>query len=85
MNNAALPEGWQQKLTEITRKYDLASFQQAIAFVQTIADLSEAYSLEPLIDIRHSHVMLVLPNTPEGITLAQQIERAAHAHGASDI
>lgn len=85
MNNGTLPEGWQTNLTEMTRKYDLASFQQAIAFVQTIADLSEAYSLEPLIDIRHSHVMLILPNTPAGITLAAQIERAARAHGATEV
>lgn len=56
---AALP-GWQREGARITRLYTLASFADAIAFVNRVAALAEAADHHPDIQVAYDKVRLTL-------------------------
>lgn len=58
--------GWRRVREAITRTYELASFRDAVFFVNTVAGLAEAANHHPDIDIRWRRVTLTLSTHSEG-------------------
>ncbi|HEX5165807.1 MAG TPA: 4a-hydroxytetrahydrobiopterin dehydratase [Thermomicrobiales bacterium] len=75
--------GWRREEGGIRKRYRRASFRDAIAFVNQIADLAEAAGHHPDIDIRWRTVILFLTTHEAGgitnldLELARQIEDAS--------
>lgn len=78
---ATLPM-WKREEQWIVRRYRFASFMDAIAFVNHIAEQAEAFVHHPLISIDYKHVTLRLTTWhASGLTeLDIQSARAADAH-----
>ena len=76
--------GWKREEGGIRKRFRRASFVDAIAFVNRIADLAEAAQHHPDIDIRWRNVIVFLTTHEAGgvtqldLALAQQIETAAN-------
>ena len=79
---AGLP-GWERVGDEIVRTFELASFPEAVAFVDRIAVLAEAADHHPDIDIRYRRVRVALTTHDVGglsrrdLDLAGEIQRTA--------
>jgi len=58
--------GWSRKGQEITRTYELPTFQEAIAFVGRVARIADARDHHPDIDIRYRKVTLTLTTHDAG-------------------
>ncbi|HEY8393489.1 MAG TPA: 4a-hydroxytetrahydrobiopterin dehydratase [Thermaerobacter sp.] len=58
--------GWRRDGEAITRTYELASFRDALFFVNAVAGLAEAANHHPDIDIRWRRVTLTLSTHSEG-------------------
>ena len=76
-------EGWQRKGPAISKRFKLASFREAIGFVNRVADLAEEADHHPDILINWRNVTFNLITYSEGglterdFSLAERIERAA--------
>ena len=76
-------DGWSRAGDEIRKKYERASFPDAIAFVVRIGFLAEAANHHPDIDIRWRTVHVALTTHDTGglsaldFDLAKQIDEAA--------
>jgi 4a-hydroxytetrahydrobiopterin dehydratase len=74
--------GWKREEGGIRKRYRRANFRDAIAFVNQIADLAEAASHHPDIDIRWRNVIVFLTTHEAGgvtsldLELARQIEES---------
>lgn len=62
---ASLP-GWERQGDAIRRTYRLASFRDAVFFVNVVAGLAEAMNHHPDVDIRYRQVTLVLTTHSAG-------------------
>jgi 4a-hydroxytetrahydrobiopterin dehydratase len=77
-----LPD-WERQSSGIARTFDRRTFQGAIAFVNTVAEIAERSNHHPDIDIRYSKVRIFLTThdagglTAKDIALARQITAAA--------
>ena len=77
---AALP-GWRRAGDSITRTFEVASFRDAVFFVNAVAALAEGAHHHPDIDIRWRRVTLTLSThsagglTSRDFDLAEAIER----------
>lgn len=80
--DSALPtlNGWSQTGAELQKQHQFADFNEAMTFVNRVAELAEAADHHPDIDIRYNKVSLVLSTHSEGgitqkdVDLARQIE-----------
>ncbi|HEY8450038.1 MAG TPA: 4a-hydroxytetrahydrobiopterin dehydratase [Bacillota bacterium] len=85
---AALP-GWTREGNAIRRTYRLASFREALFFVNAVAALAESANHHPDIDIRYKQVTLTLTtHDAQGLTardfdLAAAIDRHTARYAAS--
>jgi 4a-hydroxytetrahydrobiopterin dehydratase len=52
------PAGWSEVDGALERELSFASFQEAIAFVNRVADLAERENHHPDIDVRYTRVIL---------------------------
>jgi 4a-hydroxytetrahydrobiopterin dehydratase len=74
--------GWERAGDQIVKWYELASFRDAITFVDSIADAAEAADHHPDLDIRYRRVRVSLSThdaggiTQKDIDLAKEIEAA---------
>jgi 4a-hydroxytetrahydrobiopterin dehydratase len=57
---------WERRGQEIRRTFAFASFEEAMAFVNRVADLARAADHHPDIDVRYSKVTLVLSTHDAG-------------------
>ena len=77
--------GWELAGTEIVKEYKFADFNEAMGFVNRVAQAAEAANHHPDIDIRWNKVRLALSTHSEGgltkndVALAGQIEGLAGA------
>ena len=62
---AGIP-GWEREGNAIVKAYEFPSFVEAIAFVQRVADRSEAANHHPDITVNYRKVMLLLSTHSEG-------------------
>lgn len=75
--------GWSRRTIVISKQFTMATFPEAIAFVQRIATAAEAAQHHPDIDIRYTKVLIALSThdsgglTQKDIDLAGEIERLA--------
>ncbi len=75
--------GWSRRANVISKQFTMASFPEAIAFVQRIAVAAEAAQHHPDIDIRYTKVLIALSThdsgglTQKDIALAGEIETLA--------
>jgi len=75
-------DGWKLEGDVISKKYELASFAEAMKLVNRVADLAERADHHPDILINYRRVTLTLSTHSEGgitqkdIDLADQIEKA---------
>jgi 4a-hydroxytetrahydrobiopterin dehydratase len=80
-------KGWRREEGGIRKRYRLATFMDAIGFVNRVAELAEAAGHHPNIDIRWRNVTLFLTTHEAGgiserdLDLARQIEQAATLAG----
>ncbi len=78
---AALP-GWEWAGNALRRTFTLASFRDAVFFVNAVAALAEAAGHHPDVDLRYRRVTLTLTThdagglTERDFALAAEIERA---------
>ena len=78
----ALP-GWSRKGNTLSKSYHFAAFPDGIAFVAKVADIAEAMSHHPDIDIRYTKVHFALSThdaggiTTKDLELAKSIEALA--------
>ena len=78
----ALP-GWSRKGNTLVKSYHFAAFADGIAFVAKVADIAEAMSHHPDIDIRYTKVHFALSThdaggiTTKDLELAKSIEALA--------
>ncbi len=78
----ALP-GWSRKGNTLVKSYHFAAFPDGIAFVAKVADIAEAMSHHPDIDIRYTKVHFALSThdaggiTTKDLELAKSIEALA--------
>ena len=81
--------GWTLKDGMIVKKYEHASFPEAIVFVNAVAHLAELLNHHPDVDIRYSNITVALVThdaggiTVKDVTLAKQIEAIRKKVGAS--
>jgi 4a-hydroxytetrahydrobiopterin dehydratase len=74
-------DGWAHEGRTIARSLTFASFAEAIAFVNRVADLAEEADHHPDIDVRYRDVRLVLSThsagglTGKDFALARKIDR----------
>jgi len=74
---------WQHVGKEITKKFKLKDFKEAISFVNKVADLAEAANHHPDIVINYNVVTLTLSTHSQGgvtendFKLADEIEKAS--------
>ena len=54
----AAPEGWQERDDALVRELEFASFPEAVAFVDRLAETAEAENHHPDIDIRYRRVLV---------------------------
>lgn len=86
---AGLP-GWERIGDEIAKRFERASFPDAIAFVTRVAFLAEVADHHPDLDIRWRTVRVALSTHSEGgitgkdVALAGDIDRVAGASGAKE-
>lgn len=79
---AELP-GWKQQGKALAKKFDMQAFKAAVAFANTVAELSERADHHPDILIQYRTVTLTLSSHDAGgitgrdMRLARQIEAAA--------
>jgi 4a-hydroxytetrahydrobiopterin dehydratase len=77
-----LPE-WERQGNGIARVFDRKTFQGALAFVTTLAEIAERANHHPDIDIRYSKVRVFLTTHDAGgltlndVAMARQITAAA--------
>lgn len=75
--------GWRREEGGIRKRYRRSDFREAIAFVNTVADIAEAATHHPDIDIRWRNVIIFLTTHEAGgvtqldLELAEQIDAAA--------
>ena len=69
--------GWSLEEGKLTRKYLLASFPDAIAFVNKVADIAERMNHHPFISIDYRRVTLKLTTWHSGGITRLDIESAA--------
>lgn len=89
--DAALAElpGWERADHEIKKRFERASFADAIAFVTRVGFLAEAADHHPDLDVRWRTVHVVLSThsaggiTANDLSLARAIEQAAITSGAA--
>ena len=72
---ARLP-GWERRGDEIRRVFRFADFEEAMVFVNRVAELAEAMNHHPDIDIRYSKVTLVLSTHDAGGLTARDFDLA---------
>jgi 4a-hydroxytetrahydrobiopterin dehydratase len=72
---ARLP-GWERRGDEISRVFSFADFQEAMVFVNRVAELAEAMNHHPDIDIRYSKVTLTLSTHDAGGLTARDFNLA---------
>lgn len=78
----ALP-GWSRKGNTLSKSYHFAAFPDGIAFIAKVADIAEAMSHHPDIDIRYTKVHFALSThdaggiTTKDLELAKSIEALA--------
>lgn len=61
--------GWSRRGNALVRTYEFPTFAQAIAFVDRVAPIADAYGHHPDIDVRYNKVTLHLStHTAGGIT-----------------
>ena len=81
--------GWSLKDGMIVKKYEHASFPEAIVFVNAVAHLAELLNHHPDVDIRYSNITVALVThdaggiTVKDVTLAKQIEAIRKKVGVS--
>ena len=81
--------GWTLKDGMIVKKYEHASFPEAIVFVNAVAHLAELLNHHPDVDIRYSNITVALVTHDSGgitvkdVTLAKQIEAIRKKVGVS--
>jgi 4a-hydroxytetrahydrobiopterin dehydratase len=81
--------GWSFKDGTIVKKYEHASFPEAIVFVNAVAHLAELLNHHPDVDIRYSNITVALVThdaggiTVKDVTLAKQIEAIRKKVGVS--
>jgi len=75
--------GWARQGDTVRRTYSFASFREAIAFVNVVADAAETADHHPDIDIRYRKVTLTLTThdvaglTVKDVALAADADRRA--------
>lgn len=67
---------WDLEEKEITRLIEFESFQEAIDFVNDLAEVAEEVEHHPDIDIRYSKIILRLTTHEEGGITAADLELA---------
>ena len=78
-------DGWERDGDEIRRRFECASFPDAIAFVVRIGFFAEAANHHPDLDIRWRTVVVALTThdagglTDKDLQLAEQIDGAARS------
>lgn len=78
-------KGWRREEGGLRKRFRRASFPEAIAFVNRVAQLAEAAQHHPDIDIRWRNVIIFLTTHEAGgvteldLALAREIEAAAAA------
>jgi 4a-hydroxytetrahydrobiopterin dehydratase len=72
---ARLP-GWERRGGEIRRVFSFADFEEAMVFVNRVAELAEAMNHHPDIDIRYSKVTLTLSTHDAGGLTARDFDLA---------
>ena len=78
----ALP-GWQVVHGELTRTFKFEDFLAALRFVNRVAELAEAASHHPDIDIRYNKVTLKLVTHDEGGLTPKDFSLAVAVEGLS--
>ena len=71
------PDGWQERDGALEREHEFASFAEAIAFVDRLAELAEAENHHPDIDIRYRRVTVRWTTHSEGGITDRDRELAA--------
>lgn len=69
--------GWEAGGNEIRKRFELADFRAAVAFVVRIAFEAEAADHHPDLDIRYRRVTVVLSTHSEGGVTAKDLALAA--------
>jgi 4a-hydroxytetrahydrobiopterin dehydratase len=77
---ARLP-GWEREGDMIVKRYELASFPGAIAFVGRVADAAEAADHHPDLDIRYRTVRVALTTHDAGGLSRRDLDLAAQIEG----
>lgn len=75
---------WDLNGEEISRTYEFADFKAAIAFVDRVAEASEAADHHPDIDIRWNKVTLTLTTHSEGCLTEKDADLATVFDGYVD-
>jgi 4a-hydroxytetrahydrobiopterin dehydratase len=68
--------GWTRAGREIRKTYDFSSFQEAMTFVNRVADRAERADHHPDIDIRYNEVTLSLSTHSAGGLTARDFDLA---------
>jgi 4a-hydroxytetrahydrobiopterin dehydratase len=68
--------GWAREGDAIAKRYEFASFIEAIDFVRRVADLAEAADHHPDIAVHYREVVLTLYTHSEGGITAKDIDAA---------
>lgn len=75
--------GWERAGDEISRRYECASFPDAIAFVVRIGFLAEAANHHPDLDVRWRTVVVALTTHDAGGLTDRDLQLAAQIDGAA--
>lgn len=79
---AGLP-GWEGGAGALTKRFELADFRAAVAFVVRIAFEAEAADHHPDLDIRYRRVTVTLSTHSAGGVTAKDLNLAATVEGLS--
>lgn len=80
---AKIPE-WDRQGDTIRRTYRFQEFAEAMEFVTLVAETAEAVNHHPDIDIRYSHVTLLLTTHDSGGLTENDVELAAACDDLAD-
>ena len=77
MWKGAVMDGWEERDNALVREFEFASFPEAIAFVDRLADAAEDANHHPDIDIRYRKVTVRWTTHSEGGITPRDREMAA--------
>lgn len=76
--------GWEKQGKSLTRTFDRATFNGAIAFVSTLSELANRADHHPDIDIRYNQVKVMLSTHDAGGITAQDVGMARQIQAVSE-